>query len=388
MDRFEWYNGTLEIGENVITSQNGIKLFDGDTKTVFDYGDVTLTTHRIEWKNAKDSSSRSNVSICLRLLFIVYVEEHPARIGKSPQMVLHLTPALQNQTRGPVQHSPNSYVKLSFKEGGRTNFYQCLHSALNRRLWEQSPSPAGTVKSVTQTRAGIVGIERKIQEKQKETSRNISKAFEDLSKLMEMARDMVSLAKNIATKIKEKQGEISEDETVQFKSYLLSLGINDPVTRETHGTGVSYHRELAKQLSAFMEQPLKEAGGMMALTDVYCRVNRARGMELLSPEDLLNACKMLDVLKLPARLRVFDSGVMVLQLVTHNEAELLKQTVQLLEEKESLTAEELSQLVGLSVILAKERLLSTEKMGGACRDDSVEGLRFYPNRFLRCNEMD
>ena len=28
------------------------------------------------------------------------------------------------------------------------------------------------------------------------------------------------------------------------------------------------------------------------------------------------------------------------------------------------------------------RLLITEKAGKACRDDSVEGLRFYPNRFL------
>ena len=28
------------------------------------------------------------------------------------------------------------------------------------------------------------------------------------------------------------------------------------------------------------------------------------------------------------------------------------------------------------------RLLSAEKLGGLCRDESVEGLRFYPNMFL------
>lgn len=67
----------------------------------------------------------------------------------------------------------------------------------------------------------------------------------------------------------------------------------------------------------------------MALTEVYCLVNRARGMEvtlaftlvpvhvnptsellcvfalplsqLLSPEDLVNACKMFESLKLPLR---------------------------------------------------------------------------------------
>jgi hypothetical protein len=28
------------------------------------------------------------------------------------------------------------------------------------------------------------------------------------------------------------------------------------------------------------------------------------------------------------------------------------------------------------------RLLLTEKVGGVCRDETVEGLRFYPNLFL------
>ncbi len=69
-------------------------------------------------------------------------------------------------------------------------------------------------------------------------------------------------------------------QTVQFKSYLLSLGISDPVTRETHGSGSKYFRELAKQISTAMETPLKECGGLMTLTDVYCRINRARGMEV------------------------------------------------------------------------------------------------------------
>ena len=32
--------------------------------------------------------------------------------------------------------------------------------------------------------------------------------------------------------------------------------------------------------------------------------------------------------------------------------------------------------------LARDRLLVTEQAGKACRDDSVEGLRFYPNLFI------
>ena len=51
-------------------------------------------------------------------------------------------------------------------------------------------------------------------------------------------------------------------------------------SRETHGSGTNYHVELAKQLATFLEKPLSECGGMMTLADVYCRYNRARGMEV------------------------------------------------------------------------------------------------------------
>lgn len=57
-------------------------------------------------------------------------------------------------------------------------------------------------------------------------------------------------------------------------------------------------------------------GGMMALTDVFCRVNRARSLELLSPEDILNACRLMESLDLPLKLFQFSSGVMVLQLTS------------------------------------------------------------------------
>lgn len=54
-----------------------------------------------------------------------------------------------------------------------------------------------------------------------------------------------------------------------------------------------------------------------------------------------------------------------------------------LQDNGSLAAEELAQTLGISVLLAKERLLTAEKHGKACRDESIEGLRFYPNQFLQ-----
>ena len=270
---------------------------------------------------------------------------------------------------------------MSFKQSGEREFYREFSEQLKQKRWEQALPPVQSVVATGRHR-GIMGIERSIQQKQKVTDSNITQSFQDLSKLIEKAKEMVALSKTIATKIKDKQGDITEDETVKFKSYLLSMGIPNPVTRETHGTGDKYYSELAKELAKALHNPLKESGGIMTLTDVYCRVNRARGMELMSPEDLLNACEMLELLRLPMRLKTFDSGVMVLQLQSHDEVQIIKDTTKTVEEKESMTAEELSQNAGISVILAKERLLLTEKVGGVCRDETVEGLRFYPNLFL------
>ncbi|XP_054108710.2 vacuolar protein-sorting-associated protein 36 isoform X5 [Callithrix jacchus] len=237
---------------------------------------------------------------------IVFIEEQAAGIGKSGKVVVHLHPAPPNKEPGPFQSSKNSYIKLSFKEHGQIE------------------------------------------------------AFEDLSKLMIKAKEMVALSKSIANKIKDKQGDITEDETIRFKSYLLSMEIANPVTRETYGSGTQYHMQLAKQLAGILQAPL----------------------ELLSPEDLVNACKMLEALKLPLRLHVFDSGVMVIELQSHKEEEMVASALETVSSKGSLTSEESAKLVGMSVLLAKERLLLAEKMGHLCRDDSVEGLRFYPNLFM------
>ncbi|XP_038055641.1 vacuolar protein-sorting-associated protein 36-like isoform X1 [Patiria miniata] len=377
MDRFEWGNGNLLQGETQVKQQHGVRLHDGTDKTAFDRGIITLTSHRLIWTD----SVQQTTLVTLPLSLVLYAEEVPAGRGKSPRVAFHLHPAPPNKPPGPVMMSAHSYIQLSFKEGGETEFFRCLSEELSRRRWEYMPTPkaAGKPKAI---HAGIVGIERNLEKKWRDTDENISQAFEDLNKLMKKAKEMVDLSRTIANKIKDKQGSITEDETVQFKSYLLSLGIANPVTRETHGTGTKYHEELAKQLSDVLTKPIEESGGMMALSDVYCRINRARGMELLSPDDLVDACRQFEALRLPLRLRVFNSGVMVIELVSKGEEAIIRQTAELLNEKKTLSPDELSQSTGISILLAKGRLLAAEEAGQACRDESVEGIRFFPNLFL------
>ena len=56
--------------------------------------------------------------------------------------------------------------------------------------------------------------------------------------------------------------------------------------------------ELSRQLADFLAKPLQQSGGIMTLPDVYCLYNRARGTELVSPDDLLQAIKMFDQVRI------------------------------------------------------------------------------------------
>ena len=105
------------------------------------------------------------------------------------------------------------------------------------------------------------------------------------------------------------------------------------------------------------------------------------GVDLVSPDDLLVACELFDKLNLPLRFRRFESGVSVVQMRELSDDKLVDETVRLLEAYECLTADELSRHMGISVTLGKERLLLCEQQGKLCRDENVEGLKFYINKF-------
>ncbi|OQV16440.1 Vacuolar protein-sorting-associated protein 36 [Hypsibius exemplaris] len=326
------------------------------------------------WVDDNDQSC----SMRLHLSLVVLIEEQRHGAGNSPKIMLHLAPPRPSAIS--VQVSSASHLKFSFRKGGMVEFSRRLTDQIARKRWQNFGGPQNSAGQ-SGFRIGIAGIERKLQTEQKGVNQQISHAFEDLNSLMKAAKDTVALSKILVTKVKNRQGEITDDETTQLKSYLLSLGVDDPVTREASRSDNIYFQKLAKEISANLTIPLKESGGLMTLTDVYCRVNRARGLELVSPEDVLRACRLMKAMRLPTELKIFESGVIALELRDFSETVVIKKTQEALEVS-PLTADMLAKTLGVSVILAKEMLLLAEKQGVACRDESIEGLKFYPNRFL------
>nr|ADD24139.1 Vacuolar protein-sorting-associated protein 36 [Lepeophtheirus salmonis] len=377
MNRFYPGSDNPHPGEFFLGEQDGVYLYQGHDKTRFKNGILKLTSHRLIW-------GEENLSLDLGSIMLTKDEEAGTFSLRSSKIALHLLPATRSSPLSNEFNEKEDFVRLSFHSGGMKSFYSKLTDALAQQQWlirSSSANPSRKVLPVKKIRSGISGIERSIATRAKERNSTISQAFQDLDQLMEMAKPMVALSKSISSKIREKKGNITEDETIQFKSYLLSLGISDPVTRESHGSGEKYHLQLAKEIFTILESPMKDAGGTITLTDAFCRVNRARGMELLSPEDLLNACKVMKQAGVPLILKTFDSGLSVL-VNNENTEDIQKDTLSLVKENTCLTPDELSRLIALSVVLSRERLFSAEKAGLLCRDDSVEGLKFYPNRFL------
>ncbi|KAG0243626.1 hypothetical protein BGW41_001837 [Actinomortierella wolfii] len=298
------------------------------------------------------------------------------------------------KSKSDVDDKDKNSVKLSFRGGGSTNFYSTLRSTMAARAWERKPKvmapqtskPKEQVADTTPQMprvGGISSIIRSVETSQKQTEETLSSAFQDLQALMDKAADMVTLAETMSKRLARSNSALNKEETATFKSYLLSMGIAAPVTKDT--AGAVFHKELARELAEFILPIVEREGGMLSLTDTYCVFNRARGVELVSPKDLHSACLLFAELNLPLRLRKFDSGLLAIQtLARHNDDEVaasLLKTVQELPPGMGITAIELARIMQISVALAQDQLLMTEGKGLLCRDESVEGLRFYDNIF-------
>merc|ERR1712166_402479 len=234
------------------------------------------------------------------------------------------------------------------------------------------------------------------EQRRKAAAATIDQAFDgNLKGLMAEAGNLVSLAKRCTAKIS--KGEASTSDVDEFRAYLLSMGISDPVTRsKTGGAGSAFHTELARELGTFLTKPytkrdgtksehglLADGNGMVALHEVYCLYNKARGgIELISPRDLIEACAQFDVLGIPMMLHEFDSKVIAIRDSSLTDDALAEQVETFVTDNGATSPSQLAKAQGISVTLAREQLLTAESLGKLCRDDTIDCMRFYPNRFL------
>lgn len=297
---------------------------------------------------------------------------------------------------------------------GRDEFFTHLESALSRQAWIKETAAEVIGRRDSEGRggatsnAGIAGILRRQEANRKATAEIATEAFSDLKSLIDKAKEVVAVVERYSAALQDKQaaggaspaGESGHDSTREaedLSNILLDIGIASPVTKTSAGT--RYHQQLARQLADFLSSPpggragartlLDRFGGMMTLPDIFSIFNRARGTELVSPADLLTTARLLGPTKLGMSLRQFASGVLVIQADTHSDTAVGEKLVKAAKGEgggagrwgDGLVATQVARDLRVSVTLAVEHLRTAETAGLLCRDESVEGTRFYVNPF-------
>ena len=314
-------------------------------------------------------------------------------------------------------------VKISFRNGGGEVFYDKLKGAMTQRKWllqAAPPVPNGNVigdgaradplaDAPTGSRraktAGIAGLEKMGLDRRKNNELTIGNAFEDLEALMASAKEVQALADSFARQIKSGPDGASSEANALLAESASQLGLI--TTKDIVGGGGGsaseslYLSELSRNLAEFLTDDsrgvLRKAGGIVSLVDLWAMFNRARGgVELVSPNDFEKAARLWKKFKLPVRLRTFKSGVMVVQSRDRTDDTTVKAILSWLRdlhvfppEREvswdwqefgrGVTAQEAAERFGWSIGVAEEELEMAEERGAHCREEGIEGLKFWEN---------
>lgn len=320
-------------------------------------------------------------------------------------------------------------IKISFRGGGDKIFYERLKGSMTQRKWLLQGAPpipkssrpgepplsngsgTGTGSIPTRERpkiGGIAGLEHRGQAMRKNNELVIGSAFEDLEALMASAKDIVALAENFARQVKGASGSGASEDALLLADSVSQLGLitTKDIVGSSSGGGSGgsdslYLSELARTLAEFLTDDrrgvLKKAGGIISLVDLWAMFNRARGgVELVSPADFEKAVNLWEKLGLPVRLRTFKSGVKVVQGRDRTDDTTIKALLSWLgdlrefpPEREvpwdwrtfgrGVTARDAAERFGWSIGVAEEELEMAEERGVLCREEGIEGLKFWEN---------
>lgn len=325
--------------------------------------------------------------------------------------------ANRSESPGPSLEFPSSSlgnvpecVKLSFRLGGDKIFYERLKGAMVQRKWLLQNAPPVPKPSQERAQAltertnvvGIAGLERRGQEQRNNNAVAIGSAFEDLEALMASAKEIVALAESFA--------KTSADESTGANPLLLesATALGMVTTKEMLGSrsglGSLYHSEISRNLAEYLTDDargiLKKEGGIMSLVDLWAIFSRAKGgVDLVSPIDFEKAARLWEKLNLPVRLRQFKNGLLVVQRQDWTDDKTIAQILGWFNEIRQIpppidvkwdwttfgrgvTAQEAARRFGWSVGVASEELEMAEDKGVLCREEGVEGLRFWENFFM------
>ena len=145
----------------------------------------------------------------------------------------------------------------------------------------------------------------------------------------------------------------------EIQSVMFNMGIvsdfSTHVSKDV--SGKNYHNELANEVESFLNSVVDKMGGVVGLIDLYCMYNRARGTDMISPEDMKLACIRLNQVSSRYMLKEYASGVKTIQSRMFNESKYFEKIVDTIKkENRGLTAVQIAEALNINVVLMKEHM--------------------------------
>ena len=346
----------------------------------------TVTTHRFIFASSKEDD---NVRF-IHLSNISHVEESGGNWFTNSKYKILLQ--LSSSSSIMVVFTSSS---SSSRGNDRDGMLKQLQTACQRKAWQDAArlqEQQEQQRTKQRRRVGVDAILKANEAKHKQASKVADKAFHDndVESLMKEGAELVAIIQSyVKTLEKQHSNNNNNDETPHELANMLShMGMTSALTKHQSTDEKDYYNKLARHVCDFIyPKILQDSGGMMTLTDVYCLYNRARGTNMISPQDLLQAVDtMSTIIELPTSKRSFPSGLIVIQESTWSDEQMAQTILDLLsspqqQQQQGITALDLSRALKLSPLLANEHLQASEQLGYLCRDVTLEGIRFYSNLF-------
>ncbi|KAL7561585.1 hypothetical protein ACA910_004177 [Epithemia clementina (nom. ined.)] len=291
--------------------------------------------------------------------------------------------------------------------GNAKDVVSSIETAVRRQEWETESKLQKMEKTVTlmmssSNKVGVDAILSRSAARHEHAASITSQAFAgDAETLMEEAAALIKIIEKYVSTLdhhdnskssssSNSDGDSSAEDNKRLTDMLQNMGMTAALRKTDYkGREEAYYAQLARQLADFLRPKLKNT--MMTLTDVYCLYNRARGSNLISPDDLLQAVQQMEQIKtLGLSHYTFPSGLRVLQDAALNQDQMAQRLVEIASSSSSspnasglggTTEVETSRHLQVSVVLAREQLLAAESKGYLVRDETTESIRFFPNRF-------
>lgn len=351
---------------------------------------VQLTTHRtVFWRStAEDGDSTTRTCRYLHHSQLLQFNTEAGGYFKSPKLVLQ-TAALGELC---LVFPKDSGIKK------RDDCFQAYQKVVSRRGWEQTARTATAAASTTavapRRRVGLDAILTSSAMRHQQASQLADTAFQgDAELLLKEAQGLVQVIQQYVATLERQEFNANHpngnnnEETQQLVGMLQNMGMTSALSKaDYNGQDQAYHTQLARELGDFVRPKLTRTNPVMTLTDVYCLYNRARGSNLVSPEDFRAAAEQCKRLQLGISVTTLPSGLIVLQDDQQADpARLQERLLELLQQQPqfgSLTVMDVSRHWRISAVLALEQLKVVEQCGYWVRDETLESLRFHPNHYF------